>query len=646
MKQPKLMLLIVVAVLALGLTWSLRDADPGVPSIEGESHAALSAATRESSPVAESARNPSSPLRSAAALPASSLQQKDAKTPRVEEAPALVSGRVLDTAGIPLAGVRLALRKRSNEVGASSAANGRFEFPLPKAALLRLAEEALELEVAAGQRWTSACGTPFTRARCTDLLLVAAPAIELAGVVVDESGTSIEGALIRLTVRSTNLRDFPLPLDQASQLDFSAASQADGGFHFAAVPALSGCTLRAEFQDSLRGEIDLPLNTTLDLRIVLRADKSEAIQALSGIVQSFEGQAVEGATVMYANASTKSAADGHFDLALPDWIPEGAPLVAVKKGFQSVIVNDVADRIARRDDSLLVLRLGPPTLEIRGRVLLSDSKPAEGWTVVLADGAEVSRGTLPPTIAESLAAGTARGTHSRSTNSAGEFTLGGLSARNYTVRAWNDKTLLALRAAGVTAGTQDLVLRVPLDATWPEIRGQVIDRRGAPIAKAEVGLQLVTFRSGGGESWQSSDAVNTAADGSFLLREVPRNEVRLSVSGDSVIAQSFELSELQLESELRLTVDLRCHFRLMCERTEGVPDQATLLDEGGTPLSVFTFQNGGWSSSTSISVHGGGATHAMAVSERARTLVLFLDDSEIARVPVSLLAGQVTDVRF
>lgn len=113
-----------------------------------------------------------------------------------------------------------------------------------------------------------------------------------------------------------------------------------------------------------------------------------------------------------------------------------------------------------------------------------------------------------------------------------------------------------------------------------------------------------------------------------------------------MIEQRFDASVIHPEGELRLTVDLRCHFRLLCERTEGVPDRAAVLDETGESLSVFTFQNGGWSSSNQIWIKGRGATHAMAVSERARTLVLYLDDKELAQVPMNLLPGQVTDVRF
>lgn len=646
MKKTGLILVLAAGSLAAWMLWSLSDGGARLLPIEPATQAADTSAPRERDAVAEIDVHESLPPRATVELPAVAPTQASDATARVESAATIVRGRVLDTTGNPLGGVRLALRGRPHALDAGSAANGQFEFALPKPALFDLSSESFELEVAPGQRWTNACGTPFTRERCTDLLLVAAPAIEIGGVVLDESGLAIEGALISLTIRSTKLREFPLQLDRASPLQLETASGSDGGFRLNPVPALSGCGLYASLGDSLRGDVELPTATTLDLRIVLRASRSESLSALRGIVQSLDAQPVGGATVVYGHASTKSAANGSFELALPDWTPEGVPLVAAKKGFQAAIVNDVEDRIARKDDSIIVLRLGPPTLEIRGRVLHSDGKPAKGWTVVIADGVEVSRGSVPATFAEGLAAGSPKGTHSQTTNSAGEFTLRGLSARGYTVRAWDDESLLALRAVDVAAGTQDLVLRVPADATWPELRGQVVDRRGAAVAGAHVDLELVTFQSGGGESWESSDGVDTAADGRFVLKNVPKSEVRISVSGDSLIGKNFELSELALEHELRLSVDLRCHFRLLCERGERIPDRASLLDDGGKLLSVFTYQSQGWSSSTQFPVQAGGATHAMAVSERACTLVLYLNGEELERVPVTLLPGQVSEVRF
>lgn len=641
MKKAGLALSLAVVAIAVWLVWTLREDSTVAPSIERASAATPAASARGEHTVAEPAVD--SALRSEVALGSATATPADPVTAPADDAPTLVTGRVLDTAGAPLAGIRLALREHSSDV-AVSGVGGRFEFPLPKLPLPELLTHRFELELAPGQRWISALTTPLSRGSCTDLLLVAAPAIELGGVVEDEQGAPVEGARVSVHVSSQELRDFPMKLDRSSPLSVTATSGSAGEFHITSAPAVAACKLRAKALDSMRGEVDLPMSTTLDLRIVLHADKSATMQALTGIVLGADGRPVEGASVMLGSSSTKSAADGHFELVLDAWTSTDLPLYAVATGFQPAIENDIADRLARKDASSIVLRLGPPTLEISGRVLLSDGSPARRWTVVLGDPTEITRSSVPAVTTEALADGSKKKRDSQSTGSEGEFTLRGLSARNYTVRAWNDESLLALRAERVAAGTKDLVLRVPADATWPQVRGVVVDSRGAPVAKVHVDVELVTLQSGGAQSWESSEGTSTKADGGFVLEDVPRREVRLSLSGEDVMERHFEVSELQMESELRLVVYMRCHFRLMCERKENAPQWANVLDADGRRLAVFTFQSGGWSSSTEITVNAGGATHAMAVSEQARTLVLFRDDKEMARVPINLLPGQVTDV--
>ncbi len=640
MRKANLALIFVVAALAFGLYWFVRMPEERFVLLDRETQPASATATTRAAGPPEAAAAEIAPQRSAAELLAGSRDKESpAPAPPTKAAPT-VTGRVYDLRGNPLSGVRLSVSDRPAEEITSSADGGRFEFPWPKVAIADF-DAARWVNIARAQRWTSALRTPFTEEHCTDLVIVAAPSIELAGVVEDETGGSVEGAKITLSVSSKELREFPMPLDRSAPLEFIIVSAAGGLFRIPQAPAVAGCTLRASFKGTMNGALDLPLSTALDLRIVLHAPVQTDKQTLSGVVLSAEGQPVAHALVRFGASTTKTSADGQFELPIPGYVPEGTPLVAVQQGFQAAMVSDIAERIARADFTPLVLRLGPAALAIGGRVLQSDGSAAVGWNVTLADGTEVTRGSVPPVIAENYAGG-----HSKTTDSKGAFTLGGLSNRNYTVRAWNLKTLISLRAEGVPAGSADLILRVPADATWSEVRGIVVDRRGMPVPMVSVGLNLVTFASRDSQSWESSTPVYTDAAGRFLLKDVPRREVRLSISGDSVIELHVDAAKIHPESELRLVVDLRCHFRLLCERTEDVPSRATVLDESGEELSVYTFESGGWSSSTAIDVNAKGGTHAFAVSERARTLVLFRGDVEVSRIPMNLIAGQVTDLRF
>ncbi|HTF86956.1 MAG TPA: carboxypeptidase-like regulatory domain-containing protein, partial [Planctomycetota bacterium] len=538
-----------------------------------------------------------------------------------------------------LAHLALTLGEPQEEI-ARSGADGRFEFSGPDRKSQPHAEGRYELELLPGQGWICASTTSFW-ARSTELLVVAAPAIELGGSVEDEAGAFLAGARLELRIASEDLSAFPLPLDRNGQAEFKTESAADGTFHMPAVPAVAGATLRAFSGEDRQGEIALPVATSLDLRIVLKTREALGKDPhLSGIVLSAEGQPVAGARVLLTGLSTTSASDGHFDLVAPDW-EFGGQLFAVKVGFQPGMV-ELSERAAQNDDSPIVVHLGPQSLEIRGTVLLADGKPAAGWSVVLNGGTEVSGMQL----AENLAAGLSGHYRQLATSATGTFTLTGLSPRAYGVRVWDSKTLLTLTAEEVPAGTHDLVLRVPSDAFWPEVRGKVVDRRGAPVAGAKVNVQLTTFRTRNSAYSESTEGVETSADGSFQLTGVPRRDVVLTISGDELIAKQFSSDQLDMKSELRLVAELRCHVRLLCEGKEDLPDRVEVIGAGGDPMPIFTFMPGGWSSMQALWITQTGSTHAFAVGDSATTLILFKEEEELARLPLTLVPGQVTELRY
>ena len=561
------------------------------------------------------------------------------------EAPFVVDGRVLDLTGAPLAGVALSLRGAALPFAVESGTDGRFEFDAGPAAVNLLLAGQLELEIAPGQRWASALDTPFSRERHGGLLVVAAPAIELGGTVEDEQGVAIEGASVSLRIESTDLRKFPAPLDRNAPRTLATRSGPRGAFSLQGVPAVQGSDLQASRGERARGTLVLEGETALDLRLVLHDGVQEAA-VFAGVVLDMAGAPVEDARVSLAESTTETDDRGRFELPAPDRLSDGAPLVAVKRGLQAAVDRSLAERLERRDFSPLLLRLGPATLEIRGKVLLADGAPAKGWTVSLADGTELSSGSVPPTIAEGLAAGNTRGSPSVTTDRSGEFTLRGLSARDYTLRAWQPKSLLVVRAERVAAGRTDVVLRLGPDAVATEVRGRVVDRRGQAVPEAQVSVELVTFASGGASAWESSKAVATGADGTFQLKNVPRAEVRIAVHGDALMEQRWEVAEVDLAQELRLQVDLRAHFRVLREKSPLPATRGEVLDEHGATLQVFSFQNGGWSSSSSIPLSKDGASHSLGVSERGSSLVLYAQSEEVARLPLVLLPGQVLEVRY
>ena len=157
---------------------------------------------------------------------------------------------------------------------------------------------------------------------------------------------------------------------------------------------------------------------------------------------------------------------------------------------------------------------------------------------------------------------------------------------------------------------------------------------------------MSTFKSEGAESWISGHDTVTGIDGNFRLTDVPRCEVRLSIFGDGVMEKHFDITDLRPENGLRFSVELRCHIRLVCDSKSAKPDYALVLAANDDQLSIYTFENGGWSASQSISISGQGTTHAFAVGDSAQTIVLLQDGKEITRLPLNLLPGEVTEVRY
>lgn len=577
----------------------------------------------------------------------------EATPPRAEDPAAkpresqawIVSGRVVSTEGVALAGLALAIEGARAAAPVVSGADGRFEFDAAAGAFALLDSGRRTLLLAPGQAWASALETPFSRESSRDLLVVAAPAIELAGTVVDAAGGPVEGATVECEISRTQIRKFPWPLDRNAPRNLSTTTDRRGAFRLESVPATAP-ELTASRGERSRGSVDLTGSTALDLRIVLGGGTEPEEPRIVGVVLDQAGAPAAKARVRLYLATTETGDDGSFALEIPNYLPPGIPLVAAARGFQAAIEPSIGERIEKKDFSPLVLRLGGPTLEIRGRVLLADDTPGRGWNVVLEDPTSVSGGSLPPTTAEGLATGDKAGRLRATTDRDGGFVLPGLADRPYTVRAWQEKTLLVLRAERVPAGTQDLVLRVGPDAVVPRVTGVVVDPRGKPVSPASVTVELVTFSTPQSSMWESSDVVPTDAEGRFVLTNVPRALVRVAVHGDGLMERRFEVGALDLASELRLEVELRCHFRLVRERSEFPATRGEVLDESGKTLQLFEFQSGGWSSSETLYLGEDGGSPTVGVSESARTLVLHAHDEELARLPLALVPGEVNEVRY
>ena len=152
---------------------------------------------------------------------------------------------------------------------------------------------------------------------------------------------------------------------------------------------------------------------------------------------------------------------------------------------------------------------------------------------------------------------------------------------------------------------------------------------------------LITTRIQNGKSWQSGETTTTDERGNFELDGVPLLEGELSVSGSAVIPQGIEVSPDQDLLTLTLEVAARCHLRIVASGPLAEAKRFRILDATDQPLSIYTFDSSGWSSSTTQTLIDG-RSPTVAVSEDARTLVFQKDQKEIGRIGLRLTPSEVT----
>lgn len=564
--------------------------------------------------------------------------------------PLRVHGRVLDVHGQGLAGVPLT--KASDGVfpiqGATLAvtgAGGAFELELELGGRGSVRLECVD----DGRYLTLRAGQVTRQEGAREVLVLAAPAIELAGGVAEVGARPLAGATVAFHVPIEVFAGFPVPLDASVPVSIETRSGDDGRFTGLRIPAVAGAELHVSHAGFRSTSVRAPGEPQIDLWIEL-----EPLTAgepwLRGIVLHADGTPADGAQVRLDGLATESAEDGTFAFE-QEWADPAAPLVAALRGVQPAVLARAGELLQQEFAPAPVrLVLGGPTLSISGKILDADGEPCRGWRVALLDGTIVTLNRVPFDLAEDLARGKKVATRS---DRAGAFELEGLLARDYVVQVHDEDSLLMLRSDPVPAGTRELVLRVPADALHARLAGQVVGRDGRPIGGARVGTRLVTAVSGGATSYDNGAGVVSDEDGRFELASVPRRFVLLDVDGEAVIPAVIELEEGAALEDLRLEVARRCHMRVEfapegaeagAAAESAQPDALAALDPEGQELSIYTFQGNGWSSSTRLHLSGLD-THPLGVSEDARTLVFYRAGAELWRVPVTLAPGELSVVK-
>ncbi len=632
--------------------------DPSAPERTATSTPEPRRETARSAP-AESVRSAPAPAATPAAKPVASGDDA-------------VHGRVLDVIGQPIAGVDVAsltngFGERVEAIGATArtASDGSFTLPGAVQRNVGVTSDALV---------NVYCGYTSTRTD-SNVIVVAAPALSLAGVVVDENQRPIADARVDVALPADLRGRVQAVLDHSLEQSFATTSDAAGAYRLEKVPQIPGATVTARSAGFEPALVALPPASTDGLSLVLRT-RHPAGRTVNGQVVDSAGALVPDARVTLRGEITMTDELGRFSLDVDDtaWTkrisaavgapearvteylaaqgfgrssPAGARLVAAKKGFLPGVFEAPLGADGPVLPSFIVLTLGASPLAIAGTVIGFDGQPLAGATVWIDDPTPFGLdGDGGPVTTESIVTGKQEPWNRTSTGADGRFRLNGLVSRSYRVTAMHEATLLRMSAAAVKAGAEDVVLVMPKGAIHDRVTGRVVNHRNDPIANAAVHTQCDSF-SVSGSTWHSAgEPVLTDDDGKFEIRDVPKDGVYLRIDGEGILPLEYGRARPRLEDEGGRVVDMvirvsrRVHLRLELGPS-AVADAFAVLDPEGEELPIDLVSGNGRRTMERMAVDVG----VVSVPDDATWLVLFRDGQEIHRKTLELEPGEVNVVR-
>ncbi len=172
-----------------------------------------------------------------------------------------------------------------------------------------------------------------------------------------------------------------------------------------------------------------------------------------------------------------SSEDGSFELNFAD---AGEPCLATSPGFQPALDP-------RYGPDGILLQLGPPALQLKGRIRAANGREKQGWRVALLDATLIEPVGFEASTLESAS----RKAQLRAQSSSdGSFEIDGLAQRPYTVAAWR----AARECIELFASTPATPEQGPIEIQIPEpdacrtVELRCVDTKGAPLARLRVGF--------------------------------------------------------------------------------------------------------------------------------------------------------------
>ena len=565
--------------------------------------------------------------------------------PAAAPAPApklLVRGRAIDLGDLPIEGLALSLAGLGSapDVHAVTASDGIFEFePAAKGGDVRIDDP----------RWTMVFQPHVSQGEASDFpVLVAAPRIALAGVVLDSEQRPIPDAELRVSWDANVRSRFSRVLDRSLLVEAEARTDAAGHFELDSVPSTSLATLEVEHVGHATRWLEIPQASDWNLAIVLESD-TDRVRVLAGRVVDLEGNPVADAWIGLDGVTARSGPEGQFALPI-DEPGERGVLMAASSGREPAFLERAAasnlDPAAWPEPLELVI--GGPALSIRGRVLDAAGEPVAGAAVELLD--KTPFGAIPLNDSsdllvgaelESLLAGLGCcGYGGAEADAHGHFVLGSLTQREYKLRVHDSQSLTFVELAAAP-GPREIEIRMPDPGPLQRFAGRVVFPDGSPASGAHVRLMVQAE----GQPLRLGAQVTADADGRFATEGAKKVVTHFWIEEAEPLPGNSRFVELAGRDPLRLELVLPRSCHVQVELAD--PAEATsfeLRDAEGNVLNA-TFYNGNlaWGQPRIDLVEG--RSQALLASELATELALYRGDELLRRVPIALAPGELTTVR-
>jgi protocatechuate 3,4-dioxygenase beta subunit len=479
-----------------------------------------------------------------------------------------------------------------------------------------------------------------------EAFIVAGPLRTLRGVVVEEDGTPIPGALVTLICAEDFSARFGVPVAERSHHVEELVADADGRFEFLRSVESPQSMIKGEASGFEYKLYPAPDRGDADITVTLSA-AGPGESVLRGRVVCADGSSSVGARVACEGAfySTEVQDEsGEFELPL-----EGKE-TRVHALLPGLLPADHTRAPGSPWPDELVLTIGETALEIQGTVVDEAGRPLEGLHVGIVDGVAFGVVTEPgdsfSTMRRMEDLGAPSGAARDTTDSEGKFRLGGLLPRTYRLLAQEQKTLRGITSEPIEAGQTGVRLVLDRDAPGGPIAGRVVDSDGTPVP----GVSLRAERAFGFEERfnQSANVVSmptakTDQEGRFRMAYSAYGEVELLSWGGMKYA-GFRSPLAELGEPLSVEIILDRNSTFIIQWSTGAPPKGAirmrLETPDGEPTMLGRSTERGLSKTDETFIHGP-ATPAHFVREGSYVVVLLGAKDEIERFPIVLQGGDL-----